>query len=75
MDLPAWWEPLASRALAARRSDFTRWPTPPIGGQHDLRTHSAPPPISGVHPGRAALLRGGVHLVVCAAFLFLAANP
>jgi len=30
---PAWWEPLASRAVAARRSDFTRWPTPPIGGR------------------------------------------
>jgi len=32
-ELPAWWEPLASRAVAARRSDFTRWPTPPIGGR------------------------------------------
>jgi 8-oxo-dGTP pyrophosphatase MutT (NUDIX family) len=32
-DLPSWWEPLASRALAARRSDFTRWPTPPVGGR------------------------------------------
>jgi 8-oxo-dGTP pyrophosphatase MutT (NUDIX family) len=31
--LPDWWEPLASRAAAARRSDFTRWPTPPIGGR------------------------------------------
>jgi 8-oxo-dGTP pyrophosphatase MutT (NUDIX family) len=31
--LPTWWEPLASRALVARRSDFTRWPTPPIGGR------------------------------------------
>lgn len=31
--LPAWWEPLATRALAARRSDFTRWPTPPNGGR------------------------------------------
>jgi 8-oxo-dGTP pyrophosphatase MutT (NUDIX family) len=31
--LPSWWEPLASRALAARRSDFTRWPTPPVGGR------------------------------------------
>jgi Ca2+:H+ antiporter len=31
--------------------------------------------ILTVVPGRAALLRGGVHLVVCAAFLFLAANP
>ncbi|HEX6872031.1 MAG TPA: CoA pyrophosphatase [Micromonosporaceae bacterium] len=32
-DLPGWWEPLASRAVAARRSDFTRWPTPPVGGR------------------------------------------
>jgi 8-oxo-dGTP pyrophosphatase MutT (NUDIX family) len=32
-DLPSWWEPLAGRAVAARRSDFTRWPTPPIGGR------------------------------------------
>ena len=32
-DLPSWWEPLASRAVAARRSDFTRWPTPPVGGR------------------------------------------
>jgi 8-oxo-dGTP pyrophosphatase MutT (NUDIX family) len=31
--LPAWWEPLASRAAVARRSDFTRWPTPPVGGR------------------------------------------
>lgn len=31
--LPAWWEPLASRAVTARRSDFTRWPTPPVGGR------------------------------------------
>jgi 8-oxo-dGTP pyrophosphatase MutT (NUDIX family) len=31
--LPAWWEPLAGRAVAARRSDFTRWPTPPAGGR------------------------------------------
>jgi Ca2+:H+ antiporter len=31
--------------------------------------------ILTVVPGRAALLRGGVHLVICAAFLFLAANP
>ena len=31
--------------------------------------------ILTVVPGRAALLRGGVHLVVCAAFLLLAANP
>ncbi len=32
-ELPAWWEPLASRATVARRSDFTRWPTPPVGGR------------------------------------------
>lgn len=32
-DLPAWWQPLADRAVAARRSDFTRWPTPPAGGR------------------------------------------
>jgi 8-oxo-dGTP pyrophosphatase MutT (NUDIX family) len=31
--LPDWWEPLATRASAARRSDFTRWPTPPAGGR------------------------------------------
>jgi 8-oxo-dGTP pyrophosphatase MutT (NUDIX family) len=31
--LPEWWEPLATRALAARRSDFTRFPTPPAGGR------------------------------------------
>lgn len=31
--LPAWWEPLAGRAVVARRSDFTRWPTPPVGGR------------------------------------------
>jgi 8-oxo-dGTP pyrophosphatase MutT (NUDIX family) len=31
--LPEWWEPLATRALAARRSDFTRFPTPPTGGR------------------------------------------
>jgi 8-oxo-dGTP pyrophosphatase MutT (NUDIX family) len=31
--LPDWWEPLATRAAAARRADFTRWPTPPIGGR------------------------------------------
>jgi Ca2+:H+ antiporter len=31
--------------------------------------------ILTVVPGRAALLRGGIHLVVCAAFLFLAATP
>ena len=33
IDLPAWWEPLAGRAAVARRSDFTRWPTPPVGGR------------------------------------------
>jgi 8-oxo-dGTP pyrophosphatase MutT (NUDIX family) len=33
IELPSWWEPLASRAVAARRSDFTRWPTPPVGGR------------------------------------------
>ena len=32
-ELPEWWEPLASRAMAARRSDFSRWPTPPVGGR------------------------------------------
>jgi 8-oxo-dGTP pyrophosphatase MutT (NUDIX family) len=32
-ELPDWWQPLAGRALAARRSDFTRWPTPPVGGR------------------------------------------
>jgi 8-oxo-dGTP pyrophosphatase MutT (NUDIX family) len=32
-DLPEWFEPLASRAVVARRSDFTRWPTPPVGGR------------------------------------------
>jgi 8-oxo-dGTP pyrophosphatase MutT (NUDIX family) len=32
-ELPEWWEPLADRAVAARRSDFTRWPTPPAGGR------------------------------------------
>jgi 8-oxo-dGTP pyrophosphatase MutT (NUDIX family) len=32
-DLPVWWQPLADRAVAARRSDFTRWPTPPAGGR------------------------------------------
>lgn len=31
-DLPDWWEPLASRAVVARRSDFSRWPTP-VGGR------------------------------------------
>jgi 8-oxo-dGTP pyrophosphatase MutT (NUDIX family) len=33
IDLPTWWEPLAGRAAVARRSDFTRWPTPPVGGR------------------------------------------
>lgn len=32
-ELPAWWHPLAERATAVRRSDFTRWPTPPAGGR------------------------------------------
>jgi 8-oxo-dGTP pyrophosphatase MutT (NUDIX family) len=32
-ELPEWWQPLADRAVAARRSDFTRWPTPPAGGR------------------------------------------
>lgn len=32
-DLPDWWQPLADRAIVARRSDFTRWPTPPVGGR------------------------------------------
>jgi 8-oxo-dGTP pyrophosphatase MutT (NUDIX family) len=31
-DLPSWWEPLVSRAVVARRSDFSRWPTP-VGGR------------------------------------------
>jgi 8-oxo-dGTP pyrophosphatase MutT (NUDIX family) len=31
--LPGWWEPLRSRAVAARTEDFTRWPTPPEGGR------------------------------------------
>lgn len=31
--LPAWWEPLASRAAVARGSDFTRWPLPEVGGR------------------------------------------
>jgi 8-oxo-dGTP pyrophosphatase MutT (NUDIX family) len=30
-DLPAWWEPLAGRAVVARRSDFSRWQTPASG--------------------------------------------
>ena len=60
-DLPSWWEPLASRAVAARRSDFTRWPTPPVGGRR-----SAVLILLGEHPGagpdvlllqRAATLR------------------
>ena len=33
IELPGWWEPLAGRAAVARRSDFTRWPTPPVGGR------------------------------------------
>ena len=33
VDLPAWWQPLAERAIAARRADFTRWPTPTVGGR------------------------------------------
>src|SRR5690606_28299796 len=33
VQLPKWWEPLASRAASVRRSDFSRWPTPPIGGK------------------------------------------
>ncbi|HLT10976.1 MAG TPA: CoA pyrophosphatase [Micromonosporaceae bacterium] len=33
VQLPEWWEPLASRAASVRRSDFSRWPTPPIGGK------------------------------------------
>ena len=32
-ELPEWFDPLARRATVARRSDFTRWPTPPIGGR------------------------------------------
>ena len=31
--LPAWWEPLRSRAAAAQASDFTRLPTPSEGGR------------------------------------------
>jgi Ca2+:H+ antiporter len=31
--------------------------------------------VLAVVPGRATLLQGGVHLVLLAAFLFLAANP
>jgi 8-oxo-dGTP pyrophosphatase MutT (NUDIX family) len=32
-ELPGWWQPLAHNARKARRSDFTRWPTPPAGGR------------------------------------------
>jgi 8-oxo-dGTP pyrophosphatase MutT (NUDIX family) len=61
IDLPHWWEPLASRALVARRSDFSRWPTPPLGGRR-----SAVLVLLGEQPGtgpdvlilqRAATLR------------------
>lgn len=31
--LPGWWEPLRTRAAAARTADFTRWPTPANGGR------------------------------------------
>jgi len=31
--LPGWWEPLAGRAVTARRADFSRWPVPPAGGR------------------------------------------
>jgi len=31
--LPGWWEPLRTRVVAARTSDFTRWPTPRDGGR------------------------------------------
>ncbi len=31
--LPPWWEPLRSRAAAARLEDFTRWPIPRSGGR------------------------------------------
>jgi 8-oxo-dGTP pyrophosphatase MutT (NUDIX family) len=31
--LPAWFEPLATRARDVRRSDFTRFPVPPTGGR------------------------------------------
>jgi 8-oxo-dGTP pyrophosphatase MutT (NUDIX family) len=31
--LPGWWEPLRTRAAAARTEDFTRWSTPPHGGR------------------------------------------
>ncbi|GAA1789099.1 CoA pyrophosphatase [Luedemannella flava] len=33
VELPAWWDPLAMRAVQARRADFTRWPTPTVGGR------------------------------------------
>lgn len=33
LGLPAWWDPLATRALDARRADFTRWATPAVGGR------------------------------------------
>ena len=33
VELPDWWDPLAQPGRAARRSDFTRWPTPPVGGR------------------------------------------
>ncbi|WP_425560711.1 NUDIX hydrolase [Luedemannella helvata] len=33
LNLPAWWDPLAARALDARRADFTRWSTPAVGGR------------------------------------------
>jgi 8-oxo-dGTP pyrophosphatase MutT (NUDIX family) len=32
-DLPSWWEPLLSRARAARTEDFTSVPTPASGGR------------------------------------------
>jgi 8-oxo-dGTP pyrophosphatase MutT (NUDIX family) len=60
-DLPKWWEPLARRAVVARRSDFSRWPTPPVGGRR-----SAVLVLLGEQPGsgpdllvlkRAATLR------------------
>lgn len=31
--LPAWWEPLRSRAVTAVTADFTHWPTPRYGGR------------------------------------------
>ncbi len=33
VELPQWWEPLASRATTVRRSDLSRLPTPPVGGR------------------------------------------